>query len=272
MLDVEMPSSILSKAFYLLRAFNSRERVMTLSELTRASGLPKSTVHRLLARLVELGAIESHGAGYKLGLELFQLGSVTPAYAMRDTAMPHLAAVHRWTGRTVSLALLRGFDVVYLERVVPCGEAPGPFGVGSRVPANCTAMGKALLAYEHPDDLASLMRSPLRALTPRSITDAGELTSQLRSVRQGELARASGEARRGIACVASPIIVKGCAVGAISVSHPVGAKLDPRMDGVLRETTALLGREVQAGLADQRAPWFPPSITDPELNLMRNAG
>jgi DNA-binding IclR family transcriptional regulator len=64
-------------------------------------------VHRLLARLVELGAIEPHGAGYKIGLELFQMGSVTPAYAMRDTAMPYLAAVHRWTGHLVSLAVLR---------------------------------------------------------------------------------------------------------------------------------------------------------------------
>ena len=68
MLDAETRPSILSKAFDLLRAFNSGERVMTLSELSRASGLSKSTVHRLLARLIDLGAIEHHRAGYRVGL------------------------------------------------------------------------------------------------------------------------------------------------------------------------------------------------------------
>ena len=116
MLNVEMPPSILSKAFDLLYAFNGRERVMTLSELSKASGLPKSTVHRLLARLIDLGAIEPHGVGYKIGLEMFQLGSVTPASALRDMAVPYLATVHRWTGHTVLLGVLRSFDVVFSRK------------------------------------------------------------------------------------------------------------------------------------------------------------
>jgi DNA-binding IclR family transcriptional regulator len=270
MLDAEMPPSILSKAFGLLRAFSSRDRVMTLSELARASGLPKSTVHRLLARLIELDAIESHGAGYKIGLGVFQLGSVTPAYALRDTAMPYLASLHRWTGHTVCLAVLRERTVVLLERLAAPQDTGKPGGVGSRLPAHCTAIGKALLAYEQPDDLASLLRDPLTALRPRSVTDTAELISQLSAIRRGELARSTDESVPGIASIAAPILVKGCAVGAICVCYPLSAALDPRIGGVLRETTARLARDLREGLSDRRAPWFPPSITDPEMNLLRN--
>src|SRR4051794_26790872 len=114
--------SILSKAFELLRAFNSAERVMTLSELSRAAHLPKSTVHRLLARLVELDAVEHHGDGYKLSLGLMQLGATTPAASMRDLALPYLAGLHRWTGETVHFGVLRQFDVVYLEKLAPANS------------------------------------------------------------------------------------------------------------------------------------------------------
>jgi len=117
LLDVDTPSSILSKAFDLLRAFNSNERVMSLTELSEASGLAKSTVHRLLARLVELGAIEHHRGSYRIGIEVFRLGVTSLAASMRDTAISHLATLHRQTGRTVQLGVMRGHEVVFLERL-----------------------------------------------------------------------------------------------------------------------------------------------------------
>ena len=256
-LPPETPPSILSKAFDLLRAFNARNRVMTLSELARASGLPKSTVHRLLARLIELGAIEHHGGGYRIGLDLLQLGSAAPAAAMRDSAMPHLVALHRWTGCTVYLGVLRQYDVVYLGKIVRPNQPVDMSEVGGRMPANCTAIGKAMLAHEHLDDLADFLPDPMPAMTPRSITSPGKLIAQLRTIRQGDLARACGEARPGVVCIASPIVVKGFAVGAISVSYPDGAQLDPRTGTVLRDVTAELAREFRVQLANGRARWFP---------------
>ena len=96
--DVDTPSSILSKAFDLLRAFNSNERVMSLTELSEASGLAKSTVHRLLARLVELGAIEHHRDSYRIGIEIFRLG-VTTRRPVCET--PRSLALRPCTGRLV---------------------------------------------------------------------------------------------------------------------------------------------------------------------------
>ena len=259
MLIAETPPSILSKAFDLLRAFNTRDRVMTLSEISRATGLSKSTVHRLLARLIELGAIEHHGVGYRIGLELFQLGSTTPAGAMRDVAMPHMAALHRWTGHTIQLGVLRQFDVVYLEKVARNSKSSDPSGVGTRLPASCTAVGKAMLAHENLDDLRHFLPSPLPALTQHTITDVERLIAELRLIRRGELAREREEARLGLACVASPIVVRGFAVGALSVAHPADAELDPKTGTVLRDTTAQLAKEIRLRLPEHD-DWFPREV------------
>jgi DNA-binding IclR family transcriptional regulator len=257
MIDVDVPPSILSKAFDLLRAFNATERVMTLTDLSRASGLPKSTVHRLLARLIELGAIEHHRDGYKVGIELFRLGVTTPAASMRDVAMPYLASLHRWSGHTVHLAVLRQFDVVYLEKVAMHSSPSALSGVGGRLPANCTAIGKALLAHENLDDLESFLPNPMPRMTPLSVTGLPELLAQLREIRQGALARECEEAQLELACVALPLVVNGFAVGAVSISYRAGSVLDPKIGVALRETTARISREICAGLAEGRAHWFP---------------
>ncbi|MET8427898.1 IclR family transcriptional regulator [Nocardia sp. NPDC004860] len=254
------PPSILSKAFDLLRAFNPHTRVMTLSELSRASGLPKSTVHRLLARLVDLGAVEHHRAGYKIGLAMLQLGSSTPAGYMRDLAMPHLTTLHRWSGLTVHMAVLRQYDVVYLEKLALSDSPSSITAIGARLPAHCTALGKALLAHENFDDLADFLPRPLPMMTPNSIADVEVLIEQLRQIRAEGVARESEEAQPGLACIAAPICMNGFAVGAISVGFPAALSVPPNLAGALRTTAAQIGREVDAGLARGRESWFPREL------------
>jgi DNA-binding IclR family transcriptional regulator len=257
MVNNDTPPSILSKAFELLHAFNPNTRVMTLSELARAADLPKSTVHRLLARLIELGAIEQHRSGYRIGIDIFRLGAATPVAASRDLALPHLAMLHGWTGQTVHFAVLRQFDVVYLEKFAQHNFPSGLSGVGARLPANCTAIGKALLAHEDLEDLEAFMPNPLPRMTEASVTDVGKLLALLREIREGDLARERGEAQPGVACVASPVIVRGFAVCAVSVAYSAGSAVDPRLETALRDTTAQISREIRAGLTKERANWFP---------------
>lgn len=252
--------SILSKAFDLLRAFNPHERVMTLSELSRASGLPKSTVHRLLARLVELGAVEHHRSGYKIGLGLLQLGASTPAGYMRDLAMPYLTKLHQWSGHTVCMAVLRQYDVVYLEKLAVNDSPSSIATVGARLPAHCTAIGKALLAHENLDDLRDFLPNPLPTMTLNSITDVEILIEQLRQVRAEGVARESEEAQLGLACLAAPICMNGFAVGAISAGFPASMAPPPNLAGALRTTAAQITRDVEAGLARGREHWFPREL------------
>lgn len=161
--------------------------------------------------------------------------------------MPYLAAVHCRTGHTALLGVLRTFDVAVLEKIGRPGDPPGQVAAGTRAPASCTALGKAMLAYEHPGNLATLLPDPLPAMRPRSITDVSQLMAQLRAIRRGALARSHDEAWPGIACIASPIVVNGTAVGAISVAHPLDAQLSPGTAAVLRETTARLTAEILTG-------------------------
>ncbi|PPJ25573.1 IclR family transcriptional regulator [Nocardia nova] len=254
------PPSILSKAFDLLRAFNPFVRVMTLSELARASGLPKSTVHRLLGRLVELGVVEHHRGGYKIGLDMLQLCASTPAGYMRDLAMPYLTKLHRWCGHTVHMAVLRQYEVVYLEKLA-VNESPAAItSIGARLPAHCTALGKALLAHEDLDDLRDFLPRPLSAMTPRSITSVDVLIEQLRQVRADGVARECEEAQLGLSCVAAPICMNGFAVGAISVGFPVRVAPPPSLAGALRATAAQIGSDVETGLGHGRESWFPREI------------
>lgn len=254
------PPSILTKAFDLLRAFNPHERVMTLSELARAAGLPKSTVHRLLARLVELGAVEHHRSGYKIGLGLLQLGAGTPAGYMRDLGLPHLAQLHRWSGATVHFAVLRQFDVVYLEKLSVPHSPASITTIGGRLPANCTAIGKALLAHENFDDLADFLPSPLPGMTARSITAVDALIDGLRRIRDEGVAREDGEAQPGLACIAAPVLLNGFAIGAVSLGYPSGTDLPPRAARALTITAGRIAEDVDCGLAEGREHWFPREL------------
>jgi DNA-binding IclR family transcriptional regulator len=260
-------TSILSKAFDLLYAFNKDQRVMTLSQLARASGLPKSTVHRLLARLVDLGALEHHRSGYKLGLGLLQLGVTTPASNMRDLAMPYLVALQRWTGQTVTFAVLRDLDVVYLERVAPLD---GPFSqacVGARLPANCTAIGKALLAHEDLDRLAASLPQRLPGLTQHSITRSDQFLAHLRITLKDGIAHEREETEVGVCAIGRPVIVGGFAVGAIAVSYPRSAPPGGRAEAALRHATGRLSAYLTSYLAGEgsREQLLPRTISDPAL-------
>lgn len=255
----EHPPSILSKAFDLLNAFNAQERVMTLNQLTLASGLPKSTVHRLLARLIELGAIEPHRSGYKVGLAMFRLGSMPPAVEMRDRALPHLAALQRFTGQTVHFAVLRGADVVYLAKL-PTGSSPSALSqVGARLPAHCTSVGKALLAHEPAPDLDARLPETLPRLTPNSLGTLAELRTELGQVREMGLAFECEESQLGLACVGAPIIVNEYAVAALSVSYRCESPLPRGMYSMIRETATAIGLAVRNSL-DGRSHLFPREI------------
>ncbi len=249
--------SILTKAFDLLRAFDSENRVMTLSELARASGLPKSTVHRILARLIELGAIEHHRSAYRIGLDMLRIGSTTPAGSMRELVLPYLASLHSWSGQAVHFGVLRQFDVVYLEKVAPPNASHTPANIGGRVPANCTAIGKALLAFEDPDDLSMFLPSPMPRLSSCSITSIDVLMTELRQIRQGGLAREHDEVTQGFSSIAAPVIVNGFAIAGLAIGYRTGTTLDPNIPTAMRNTAAQISRDIRAALADGRTHWFP---------------
>lgn len=236
-------SSILWKAFDVLGTFKHSRRVLTLSEIARRSGLPKSTVHRILAMLLEVKAVERSERGYRIGLRMFALGTCSTEVHLRDIALPHLERLRRVTRQTVHLAVLDSSEVVYLEKLPSHASPATPAVVGGRLPAASTGVGKALLAFG--DDLAAPRLEGANKLTP--LRCGQPLQDYLQTVRRSGIAGDREEAARGLACVATPILVRSKAIAAISVGFTAGAGSGELFINPLRETSAAVSRAL-AGL------------------------
>ena len=188
--------SVLWKAFDALGAFSHRDRVLSLAEITRRGGLPKSTAHRVLAMLLETGAVEQADGGYRLGLRMFSLGALPPEAELREAAMVHLEGLHRVTGQTLHLAVLRDGDVVYLEKLLSRQRIDTPAAIGDRLPGTCTAVGKALLALSGEQAQAAVLARPLPRRTTRSVASADALRGQFAAIRARGYATDRGIHRR----------------------------------------------------------------------------
>ena len=242
--DRAATASLLGRAFEILGVFTQSRRSMTLSELARGSGLPKSTTHRLLAMLQEVGAVERIDDRYQVGLRLFSVGLCSAELELRDAALPFLERIHRATRQTVNLAVLRGNDVVYLAKMTG-GATSTPASVGGRLPAHATAVGKALLAHTPIGPAPS--RSPvLVPRTPSTIVRPDDLHTCLERVRISGYALDREESAKGLACVGVPVLVGDDAVAAISVAFPSGYGTGEQLVSPLREASAAIGRSLGA--------------------------
>lgn len=215
--------AVIDKAFSLLVAFGDEGSTgLGVSELARRSGLSKSTAFRVLNMLLRNDVVERAGSNYRLGSRLHELGGGVYSAEhsqIRDALTPFLTDLFEMTRQTVHVAALHGTDVVYLSKLV---RAPtGAVAVSRwRVPAACTAVGKALLAFT-PGALDEALAKPLTSLTERSITDYQQLSAQLLRVRRDGIAFDEQEAAIGLSCVAVPVLgVTGRPVAALSVSGP----------------------------------------------------
>lgn len=220
--------AVLGRAFRLLAAFSPGRPELTLDELAGASGLARSTAHRLAGQLAEQGALERSGRGWRLGVRLFELGQMVPRQQrLRDVALAHMEELYVATRETVHLAVLEGREVLYVEILSGHRKVPTPSRRGGRMPAHCTAVGKALLAFS--DDVGEAFiaaNAPFARRTARTITDPEQLRRELHDVRRGGLAFDREEAMPGLACVAAPLMsAKGTARAALSVSMPAAGPL-----------------------------------------------
>ncbi|HWB85722.1 MAG TPA: IclR family transcriptional regulator [Bryobacteraceae bacterium] len=217
---------VLDRVFRILDILADGAADTTLSEIAAALGLHKSTVHRLLmvlesARFVERNA----GTGkYHLGSRVIELGfSAASRLDVYDVARPHLHWLVEETGETAHLAVLRDGEVVSLSDVESRQMVRTPANAGSRTPAHCTALGKAILAFTPPEQIAQFLRGrTLRPVTGRTITSASGLRAELRAVRARGYAVDDEEWEPGLRCIGAPVRDgTGAVIAAISISGPV---------------------------------------------------
>ncbi|MBB5781559.1 IclR family transcriptional regulator [Nonomuraea jabiensis] len=149
------PNTMIDRVASLLQVFDGYPR-RTLAQIARQADLPRSSAHRILQRLVELGWVEREGYQYRLGLRMFELGSkVVQRERLHQTCLPFMYALHRSTGLTVHLSALISGEVLHLERIGDWPDRGETWRPGGRQPAVHSAAGRAILAQlaeaEWPD-------------------------------------------------------------------------------------------------------------------------
>ncbi len=234
--------SMLEKTALLLDSFPGGTP-LTLAEVCTRTGLARSTAHRLLVDLADLGWLTRTKTTFELGMPLFQLGErVAVKHRLRSAAMPFMQDLFAVTERTVHLAVRDQMDVVYVEKIHGHVAMPLPSQIGGKLPLTCTGVGKAILAFETPELRDAVLSRPLRRYTAHSIVDPKILARQLDEIKRTAVAIEREEASEGGCCVASPILLGGKPIAALSVSVPTEAFQPELLAPALRTATLALGR------------------------------
>ena len=211
------------KAVQILDLLAGSREPMTLADLTQRLTLPKSSVLALCTTLTRTGLVHRAGSGaYHLGTHLVDLAH---AYLANLDLTREFASI--WDslamlpGEGVVLAVQNGRDVVY----VACRNGNLPLGVtyriGMRLPANCSATGKALLSTLPDEQIRALFRgAPLRRLTPRSHKTLKALLADLAEARARGYAIDDEEVQEGMCCIGAPVFDSSGshAIAAVAVS------------------------------------------------------
>jgi IclR family transcriptional regulator, pca regulon regulatory protein len=206
-------SQSLERGLAILSAFKPAKPLLGISELARALALNRSTAHRYVGTLTALGYLQQdrESRKYRLGPRVLDLGfSAINSMELPELARPHLQHLSDDTGHTVNMAILDDTEIVYVERVRSSGAGQSEIDlnlhVGSRLPAYCTAMGKALLAFVPAERLEELLDDvDLVARGPNTITDRAALLAELERVRALDMAVNNEELAYGLRSIAAPI-------------------------------------------------------------------
>jgi DNA-binding IclR family transcriptional regulator len=212
--------SVLARAFAVLDALPSDGAGITLTDLARKVEIPKGSLHRLLGQFLVLEVVRREGDLYYLGRHLFDLTRfLAPDSRLRQAAMPHMVELFNRVGETLHLGVLADLDVLYVERLAAVESPRWPTRVGQRMPAYCTGLGKALLAFCRTEDtIDRVVHAPMPRRTPHTLGMPGMFMQDLSRVRERGFAHDREEALAGLTCVAVPVMGPAGPVAAISIS------------------------------------------------------
>lgn len=199
----------LQRGLQVLALFNHEQPTLTLTEIILRTGLNKTTAFRIVSTLETAGYLkrDPETKQYRPALKVLQLGfTALSSLEFRQVARPYLHQLSQEVGETVSLSVLDGMDVVYVDRVRNQQIVGVVLGIGSRIPAHCASMGKVILAHLTDEELnGRLQNLTLTPCTPQSHTTIEDLKADIIRVRQQGYALNDEELELGLRAVAAPI-------------------------------------------------------------------
>lgn len=218
-----MGETVTTRVLALLDAFTAERPELTLTEISRRTGMPLSTTHRLVGELAGWGALERADDGrYRIGLRLWEVGALAPrGLGLRESAMPFLEDLYAVTKQNVQLGVLDGTEVVYLERLSGRGAVNVITRVGGRLPLHATGVGLVLLAHSSTDLQEQVLAGPLQRFTNKTISHPDELRRVLAEVRRTGVAVSDRQIELIALSVAAPVRGRrGDVVAALSIVVP----------------------------------------------------
>jgi DNA-binding IclR family transcriptional regulator len=251
--DVKVPSNTLAKGLYILETVSrlSEGKSPTLAQITKASGMNRSTVYRYLKTLLMIGWLRRNEDSYryKVGFKALQLASTAlEEIDIRNVGHSILAKIVSEEGITAHLSVLSGELIVYIDKVEPEGPIIMKSNIGTTAPAYSTAAGKAMLSTLDPEKVRSRLKGELEKLTENTITSMEDLLAHLEKVRERGYATDIEENEKGIRCVGAPIYHHDNSLaGALSLSD-LSARLNHTELGCLGNKAVEFANEISLRL------------------------
>ena len=244
----------LARGLAILEALGAREDAGLL-EIAAATGLSRSTAHRLLATLADSGYVEQearHGR-YRVTHQVLALagGARARTERLRVIARPYLLTLRNELDETANLAVPEQSFAVYVDQIPSSRAIRSYTEIGSRVPAYACATGKAMLAFGESAAVEErLAADGLLGLTPHTLTTREALTADLERIRAAGYAVDREEYEEGVGCVAAAILDgSGAVAGAVGISAPIARlertgipQLGERLVGYARDIASHVGR------------------------------
>lgn len=229
---------------------------LSLTEICTRMKVHKSTVHRSLMVLENNALIERTWKNrFRLGMKLYKLGNqAVEQLDLRRFVFPFVQELRASIKETVHVGVLQGTSIIYLDYLEPSNRRVcNTVKAGSSNPVYCTAMGKAMLAYQ-PDHIIEQILSEIRFVrfTDKTIGTKEALLASLRSVRKRRYAIDDEELETGVRCVSAPVFdERDYAIAAISASGPVSRITINRVPGIAAQVQRCC-EAVRASLLNRR--------------------
>ena len=245
---------ILSRYAAVLDAVAACPTGLSLTETMQATGLPRGTVHRLLAALQEVGYLVNRDSRkiYVLGPRLARLAHVgVPPASVDSIARPVLDALVEKLGETAFLARLAGDRVESFATAVPSQEGQSHVHPGRDMPIHAAASAKAIFAFQEAPLIERALQRPRTRYTDDTHVDAKQVRADLRAVRRKGYAVCANELDPGVLSYAAPVSVEGAgvlySVGVVGLSARLGRYSEAQLAGDLRAAAQTISARLSHG-------------------------
>ena len=245
-----------ARGLAVIRSFSAQAPRQTLSEVAGRAQLTRAGARRILLTLQTLGYVQRDGKLFRLTPRILDLGfaylSSLPLWNLAEPVMEELVGQIK---ESCSAAVLDGTDIVYVLRVPTHKIMSISLGVGSRLPAYCTSMGRMLLSALTPEAMMKVLQASERTVRTRyTVTDVDELAAKIAQVRQQGWALVDQELEEGLVSMAAPVTDRaGQTIAAINISGQANRTSAKVMQETMLPLLLAAAQSISTRLALQRS-------------------